>query len=97
MSRILIKESNYVKFITIHPKWLELWHRDIHTDVCTYRNSHCDNYILLTASGLNNKKKTKVHGLKFLINNTTMKFHEILTKAKSDSKILNFTRKPLFP
>ena len=31
-------------------------------------------------------------------NNTTMKFHEILTKAESDiSKIWNFTRKPLFP
>ena len=87
MSRILIKESIYVKFITIHPKWLELWPKDIHTDVCTYRNSDCDNYILLTTSGLNNKK-----------NNTTMKFHEILTKAESDiSKIWNFTRKPLFP
>ena len=97
MSRILIKESNYVKFITIHPKWLELWPRDIHTDVCTYRNSHCDNYILLNASGLNNKN-TRVHGSKLLINNTTMKFHEILTKAKLDiSKIWNFTRNPLFP
>ena len=97
MSRILIKESNYVKFITIHPKWLELWPRNIHTDVCTYRNSHCDNYILLTASGINNNK-TRVHGLKLLINNTTMKFHEILTKAKSDiRKNLNFTREPLFP
>ena len=32
-----------------------------------------------------------------LKNNTTMKFHEILTTAKSDiSKIWNFTRKPLF-
>ena len=93
MSHILIKESNYVKFITIHPKWP----RDIHTDICTYRNSHCDNYILLTASGLNNQK-TSVHGSKLLINNTTMKFHEILTKAKLDiSKIWNFTRKPLFP
>ena len=59
--------SNYVKFITIHPKWLELWPMDI-------------------------------QGLKLLINSTTMKFYEILTKAKSDiSKILNFTRKPLFP
>ena len=94
MSHILIKESNYVKFITIHPKWLELWPRDIHTDVCTYRNSHCDNNILLTASGLNNKKNKGT----WFINNTTMKFHEILTKAKSDiSKLLNFTRKPLFP
>ena len=35
--------------------------------------------------------------VKLLINNTTMKFHEILTKAERDiSKNCNFTRNQLF-
>ena len=93
MSHILIKESNYAKFIKSIPNG---WNYGL--GIYTRTHAHTGTVIVTTISCSPQVGSTIKKQGYMVINNTTMKFHEILTKAKSDiSKILNFTRKPLFP